>query len=384
MKRNTIYHGNCLEVLKTLQDNSIDCCVTSPPYYGLRDYGVKGQIGLEETPEAFVAELVKVFDEVKRVLKPTGQLWLNIADSYAGSGKGASTHPKTNQKWLQGNNKGSHDKTLCFKSKVIKPKDLIGVPWMLAFALRDAGWYLRQEIIWAKPNPMPESVTDRCTKSHEQIFLLTKSSKYFYDAEAIKNKSIDMYDDRGIRGNKKRKPTRLISGIRNPGVYPKSNKRSVWSVTTKPCLEAHFATFPEKLIEPCILAGTSAEGCCAECGKPYERILNKELVPTYKASFNSVAKERDFEADAQDQGSNRMKDGHKPGWAYISKTTGWKPTCECKAGKLPAIVLDPFSGAGTTALVAKKKGRDYIGIELNKQYIKISNKRLYNELGIFF
>lgn len=196
MIRNIIYHGNCLKVLKTLPDNSIDCCVTSPPYYGLRNYGVEGQIGLEETPEAFVAELVKVFDEVKRVLKPTGTLWLNMGDSYAGSGKGAATHPRTNNQWMQGNNnKGSLDKTIHnFKSELIKPKDLIGVPWMLAFALRASGWYLRMDIIWNKTNPMPESVTDRPTKAHEYIFLLTKSAKYFYDAEAIKTESIEPFN----------------------------------------------------------------------------------------------------------------------------------------------------------------------------------------------
>jgi DNA modification methylase len=381
MKRNTIYHGNCLEVLKTLPDNSIDCCITSPPYYGLRNYGVEGQIGLEETPEAFVAELVKVFDEVKRVLKPTGQLWLNIGDSYAGSGKGAGD--TTTDNWKQGTHKGTRDNginNIKLKTPGAKPKDLIGVPWMLAFALRAAGWYLRQEIIWAKPNPMPESVTDRCTKAHEQIFLLTKSAQYFFDAEAIKTESIEPDDDRGSGGNRKRKPTQLINGIRNSGVYPKANKRSVWSVTTQPYSEAHFATFPEELIEPCILAGTSTEGCCAECGKPRERKLEK--VGTSELRNGSQWKEKAVIVEMKGETSLRTS-MHTTNELPVYETTGWKATCECNAATVPAVVLDPFSGAATTAIVAKKKGRDYIGIELNEKYIALSNKRLYEELGMF-
>lgn len=293
---------------------------------------------------------------------------------YAGSGKGAATHPRTNNQWMQGNNnKGSLDKTIHnFKSELIKPKDLIGVPWMLAFALRASGWYLRMDIIWNKTNPMPESVTDRPTKAHEYIFLLTKSAKYFYDAEAIKTESIEPYDDRGSSGNKKCKPTQLINGIRNSGVYTKANKRSVWTVSTQPFSGAHFATFPEDLIEPCILAGTSAEGCCLVCGKPYEREIEKRYV-----------KHENWFGDKHKVRNSRGKSGNAYNELIATETKRWKPTCECNSTTVPAIVLDPFSGAATTAVVAKKNGRDYIGIELNEKYIELSNKRLYEELGMF-
>ena len=438
MELNKTYCGDSLEILKTFPDNCVDVLVTSPPYWGLRDYGtgkweggeercdhkgnpfrikaginkncqtgkdgkntedtepfkevcgkcgakrIDSQLGLEATPEKYVAKMVAVFRECKRVLKPTGTMWVNLGDSYAGSGKGAATHPETNGQWKQGTNKGTHEKTVHnFKSELLKPKDLIGIPWRVAFALQADGWYLRSDIIWNKPNPMPESVTDRPTKSHEYIFLLSKSQKYFYDAEAIKTESIEPDDDRGSRGNQKRKPTETISGIRNSGVYPKANKRSVWTVTTQPYREAHFATFPEDLIVPCIKAGSSEHGCCAECGKPWERVVKKKLIPTAKASFNSKADKRDFAADAQDQGSNRSKDGHKPGWAYQSETTGWQPTCNCNAGIVPSVVLDPFMGAGTTAVVARKLNRNFIGIELNPKYIAISQNRLRKEIGIF-
>jgi DNA modification methylase len=433
MKRNTIYHGDALEVLKTFPDNSIDCCVTSIPYWGLRDYGTgkwiggdknckhqrkkhgdkcitgtrnviggtgngiykdvcnmcgairkDAQIGLEKTPGEFVTKIVKVFMEVLRVLKPTGTLWLNIGDTYAQSSYGTGGGWAKNEKPYH--NAPSQKRSLFSDPGYkhgLKNKNIVGIPFRVAFALQEAGWYLRQDIIWNKPNPMPESVTDRCTKAHEYIFLLSKSPNYYYDAEAIKTESFDPNDDRGGRGNQKRIPTEKISGIRNSGIYPKANKRSVWTVTTQPYSEAHFATFPEKLIEPCILAGTSEKGCCSECGKPYKRIVKKKLIPTYKASFNSVIDKRDLEADIQDQGSNRSKDGHKPLWAYYSETVGWRATCKCEAEIVPAIVLDPFNGSGTTTILSRKKGRDSIGIELNEKYIEMSNKRSHKELGIF-
>lgn len=256
--------GDCLESLKLLADGSVDCCVTSPPYYGLRDYGVVGQIGLEESPEAYVARLVEVFREVRRVLSDTGTLWLNIGDSYYNHrpGKGQiipkQTVSSTNQDLP----------TVCArrgnKLKGLKEKDLIGIPWMLAFALSADGWYLRQDIIWNKTNPMPESVRDRCTKSHEYIFLLTKSPKYYYDHKSIKE---DLAEGSDVAyRNKLRKGKKYDAKAPYTNNFPasfdeeKRNKRSVWTLATKPYKGAHFATFPPALIEPCIIAGCPLGG----------------------------------------------------------------------------------------------------------------------------
>lgn len=338
MTVNKIYQGDCLEVLKSFPDKAVNCCVTSPPYYGLRDYGHSGQIGLEETPEAFVSKLVEVFTEVKRVLKKDGTLWVNLGDSYANNGCNSSNVGGFTGERIRNGKKGIMDSRPRKIPNNIKPKDLIGIPWMVAFALRSSGWYLRQDIIWHKPNPMPESVTDRCTKSHEYIFLLSKSAKYYYDAEAISEPCLSVeYDDRpfGVVRDRifdydsKQKVLRTkggrggfgsLKGKNNCTTYSHSNetgkawepsetrnKRSVWTVTTKPFSEAHFATFPEDLIVDCIKAG------CPEHG----------------------------------------------------------------------VVLDPFSGAGTTALVASKLNRNFVGIELNLEYIKISEKRLQQQLGMF-
>lgn len=265
-----VIHGDCLEKLKELPDKIINCCVTSPPYYGLRDYGIDGQIGLEKTPGEYIDKLVDVFREVKRVLKDDGTLWLNIGDSYAGSGKGAWNNKDKQKEAYVPDPKGKQSK-LQKTWEGIKPKDLIGIPWMLAFALRTDGWYLRQDIIWHKPNPMPESVTDRCTKSHEYIFLLSKSPHYYYDHEAIKEPTVYPV---GSREDKKRgdfkgkyhahEEFKHISdsfrAIRNT-----RNKRDVWTVSTKPYRGAHFATFPKDLIEPCILAGCPIGGTVLDC-----------------------------------------------------------------------------------------------------------------------
>lgn len=386
---NTIHTGNCYELLPKIPDNSIDCCVTSPPYFGLRNYGTDPtkwpkcsykifgfevnipamtcSYGLEPTMEAFVAHTVLIFEQVRRVLKPTGTLWLNFGDSYAGNG---GQFEKTSSTTLQGKQPGREaygmKKRYNKKDKILKSKDLMGIPWMIAFALREAGWYLRQDIIWHKPNPMPESVTDRCTKSHEYIFLLTKSAKYYYDHKSImkgisqssidrlsqdvenqkgsdrvpgktngsmkavksnwngstfdKGKTGEVMDEyrHGARrsGNKERKPgsergcpdntgSNVCSSV--PWEEVKANKRSVWTVTTTPFKEAHFATFPEELIVDCIKAGCPING----------------------------------------------------------------------------IVLDPFSGAGTTAIVSRKLERNFIAMELNEKYTQLSNNRINQELGMF-
>jgi len=288
--------------MKTLPEQSVNCCVTSPPYFGLRDYGHEGQIGLEETPEAFIQKMVEVFRQVKRVLRDDGTLWLNLGDSYAGSGKGRNADGSHQEGGKQGTNKGTVLGSLVKTyAQDCKSKDLIGIPWMVAFALRADGWYLRQDIIWHKPNPMPESVQDRCTKAHEYIFLLSKSSKYYYDIESIKE---PVKQDWGTRNRSNGKYHNEGSGLQPHSGLEKSyefaNKRSVWSVNTSSYEGAHFATFPTRLIEPCILAG-------------------------------------------------------------------------CPKG---GVVLDPFGGSGTTALVANENNRDAILCELNPEYFPLIKERL--------
>lgn len=305
-----ILQGDCLEVLKTLETNSINCCITSPPYWGLRDYGVEGQLGLEKTPEEYVANMVNVFSEVKRVLHEDGTLWLNLGDTYASDTKGSGgiSNSTLNAKYDEYGNLAGKSQPHFNARKIqhgLKQKDLVGVPWRVAFALQADGWYLRQDIIWHKPNPMPESVTDRCTKAHEYIFLLSKNQKYYFDNESIKEPSVA---EAGTAGNWKgnrdfglpNRQTRFYKPNLGGSIDGTRNKRSVWTVTTKPFKEAHFATFPEDLILPCVLAG-------------------------------------------------------------------------CPKG---GIILDPFNGAGTTGVVAKKNFREYIGIELNEEYIKIAEKRI--------
>ncbi len=339
MELNKIYTGDALEVLKTFPDSSIDCCVTSPPYYALRDYGVPGQIGLEESPDAFIERLTGVFSEVRRVLKPAGTLWVNMGDSYAGSRKGSAGWADNALRYKQGTNRGMLGKsTLVITHKGYKDKDLIGIPWMLAFALRADGWYLRQDIIWQKITAMPESVKDRCTKAHEYIFLLAKSRTYYFDHEAIKEPAVG-FDTNPPRGseaaykpNSGRRNKGNSVGFRGGNAYTKNhsfdnstehtrefhgnvpnttglrNKRDVWSVASSQCKESHFATFPEKLITPCILAG------CPEGG----------------------------------------------------------------------VVLDPFMGSGTTGIVARKLMRNYVGIELNPEYARMAERRIHNEGGLQF
>jgi len=303
-----ILNGDCRDVLKTLPDQSVHTCVTSPPYFGLRDYGHAGQMGLEPTPDEFVSELVNVFREVRRVLRDDGTLWLNLGDSYAGSGKGRNGDgsPNFDSQSKQATSIGTIIGNL-IKSKTpdCKPKDLIGIPWRVAFALQADGWFLRQDIIWHKPNPMPESVTDRCTKSHEYIFLLSKSPKYYFDHEAIKEpvaaSSIIRLTQPNISAQvgSNRVPFKTNGTMKAVGNTEMRNKRSVWTVTTKPFKGAHFATFPPDLIEPCVLAGCPVDG----------------------------------------------------------------------------VVLDPFGGAGTTGLVAKRNNRNAILIELNSEYVEIIKNR---------
>jgi DNA modification methylase len=260
----TILKGDCRDVLRTMPDESVHCVVTSPPYFGLRDYGVAGQIGLEPTPAAFIDEMVAVFAEVRRALRSDGTIWLNLGDSYAGGGGFCPTAPSTATS--KSGKYGSAGAAMKSVGKVagVKTKDLIGIPWRVAFALQADGWYLRQDIIWSKPNPMPESVRDRCTKAHEYLFLLSKSERYYYDADAIKEASAT---EPHAPGNSDKRFDKDGTHSWGPermdkvwGADGKRNRRSVWEVTTQPFSEAHFATFPPALIEPCILAGCPAGG----------------------------------------------------------------------------------------------------------------------------
>lgn len=301
---NTIEFGDCRETMArwATEGVKVQTCITSPPYYGLRDYGHTGQIGLEETPEEFIDNLVDVFRHVREILADDGVIWVNIGDSYynyrPGVGQRQGKQSIAGQKFSEVENCPKRG----LKLEGLKEKDLIGIPWMLAFALRADGWYLRQDIIWHKPNPMPESVKDRCTKAHEYIFLLSKSKNYYFDNEAIK------YDATSTDNtNRNRDDTRLnntpgrskMGGLKKND-YTKANKRSVWTVNTKPYKGAHFAVYPQELIEPCVLAG-SREG---------------------------------------------------------------------------DIVLDPFMGSGTTAAVAIKNGRKYLGCELNQEYESLQQERI--------
>jgi len=301
--RDTILFGDCKETLSAFLPKTARMCVTSPPYYGLRDYGGEDkQIGQENTPEEYIQNLVEVFREVRDVLTDDGTLWVNIGDSYYNYRPGKAyvkqTVSKTNQDLPEYSPKRSN------RLDGLKEKDLIGIPWMLAFALRADGWYLRQDIIWHKPNPMPESVRDRCTKAHEYIFLLSKNKKYYYDHEAIKEKAVGERwgGNTPINMNNTKDTDNQFSGLTRPRkmVYDKRNKRSVWKVNLKPYKGSHFAVFPPDLIEPCIKAG-SQEGDC---------------------------------------------------------------------------ILDPFMGSGTTAMVAKSLGRDYIGCELHEEYGSLIEKRI--------
>jgi DNA modification methylase len=300
--------GDVRERLHELPDVCVRTCVTSPPYFGLRDYGVEGQIGLEQTPEEYVSALVNVFREVRRILTDDGTLWLNLGDSYANDGKWGGSSGGKHVEALHGATGIGRGK----KSTSLKPKDLIGIPWRVAFALQADGWYLRQDIIWHKPNPMPESVTDRCTKAHEYIFLLAKSPRYYFDAEAVKEPAVntrkpgrkitDTRETYGVGGGNAGL-NGLMARYHNGEMPTHRNRRSVWSIATKPFKGAHFATFPPDLIEPCILAGSA---------------------------------------------------------------TG-------------DTVLDPFNGSGTTGIVSVKHGRRYVGIELNPEYVEITNKRFQEE-----
>lgn len=352
--------GGNLAVLPQLPGESVHCCVTSPPYFGLRDYGHEEQIGLERTPQEYVAKMVEVFREVRRVLRPDGTLWLNIGDSYARLQP--DNVPQSKNKRVVPPKR--HDR---IKNAGMKAKDLIGIPWMVAFALRADGWYLRQDIIWAKPNPMPGSMSDRCTTAHEYVFLLTKKARYFCDMEAIKEPAT-----RGAAGSTF---TKGKTGMNGKGrVSSKErvdaedrNKRSVWSIPTRPFKGAHFAVMPEALVVNCVKAGTSLKGCCPKCGAQIARVVERERVATRPGDDTKV---KGTEAATH---GNRDPERH----VTTTRTVGWEPSCGCKRREpVPCVVLDPFSGAGTVAAVAASMNRKFVGIELNPEYAAMSEKRV--------
>ncbi len=457
-----ILHGDCRDILPTLPKKSVHCVVTSPPYWGLRSYGHWfiqtvwdqwggtaldafcppkknkdrwlfrmrwraaergsgvfsldkktwiGCHGLEPTPELYVQHAVQIFSQVKRVLRDDGTLWLNLGDSFAGGGRGFGYGGK------QDTNLGCENMPKAIVPNGLKPKDLCGIPWRVAFALQADGWYLRSDIIWHKPNPMPESVTDRPTKSHEYLFLLTKSARYFYDAEAVKepgrcqndHDSIESRKDRALsltaqktlptaekngirpqRTDKQRGHSRRHAGFndrwdqmtREEQCSVGRNLRSVWTIATQPSSEPHFAMFPEALVVPCIKAGTSEHGVCPECGAGWERVVESKRImrhelppddPNYRPGRYTVK-------------SSGMDDYSKGGGQAFSesKTIGWRPTCKCgHEDRERAVVLDPFSGMATVGVVCEKLGRKYIGIELNPKYAERSEKRKGKASNLF-
>lgn len=340
-----IKQGNCLDVLDGIPDESIHCVVTSPPYFLLRNYGVDGQIGQEKTPDEYVNNLVEVFRKVRRVLRKDGTIWLNVGDSFV--------RDETND---------------------LKPKDLIMIPFRVALALQKDGWWMRSDIIWSKTNAIPEPVKDRPTRSHEYVFLLTKSSKYFYDYIAIREPAkTKKWPGIGPQHSGARERGEKYQDMK---VHEYRNTRSVWEITPQHLSEAHHAVMPMKLAERCILAGTSERGCCSKCGSPRIRNIQKGKTKTvYDEDMEDELKE----GMSRMAGSARKISGSS--WKKQREQNpdimvGWKSSCSCNAEIKNCVVLDPFTGSGTTLIAAMKNGRDSVGIELNKEYIELAKKRI--------
>lgn len=424
-----IINADVIDGLKSLPEKSVHCVITSPPYWGLRDYGTATweggnpncdheverwdgpkqtqgaqsghaakrdrldrnichkcgairedkQIGLESTPEKYLEKMMRVFREVHRVLRDDGTLWLNIGDSYA------NAQPRGRMEDQGDLSTGDHGELIpkrdwsCWN---LKQKDLVGMCWRVAFALQSEGWYLRSDIIWAKPNPMPESITDRPTRSHEYVFLFAKSARYFYDADAVREKYQEATIERkryAFNGDVNpsslatKNPALHRTGYLDPMGNPAGrNRRDVWIITTQPTPEAHFATFPEALVEPCIKAGTSERGCCSVCGAPRVRVVEKEI-PEARGNNH---RDNGYLSPSK---IPRSKNDQNP----IVRTIDWQPSCTCNAETVPCVVLDPFGGSGTVAKVARDLNRDAILIELNPTYVEIARRKLRADEQLF-
>jgi DNA modification methylase len=410
----SVYLGNAKEVMGELAAEGVDCVITSPPYWGLRDFGVTptvwggsaecshhwspvqrgrrkdllpsdlttrtarvgitdrqdaaatnggrfcqrcqawlGSLGLEPSPQLFVAHLVELFRGVRRLLKPTGVVWLNLGDTFYHAGK------------VRG----------AIAEQGLKPKDLIGVPWRVALALQADGWFLRSDVVWHKPNPVPEPAIDRPVRAHEFLFLLSKQAHYFYDAEAVREPTVSPPSNAAwpmlaIHSGKYERLRDPI--VRSAANYARRSaphsrdraQRSVWTIPTEPFRGSHTATFPTMLVEPCILAGTSAAGCCSLCGRPFERMLEITYEPL------SSRRETRKAAGVFEMEMRQLR---------VARTTGWRPTCACGASATPAVVLDPFAGTGTALAVARRLGRVAVGIELNRAYLELIKRRLLQQ-----
>jgi len=428
-----ILQGDVMDGLRSLPENCVQCTVTSPPYFALRDYGVDGQIGLEATPEEFIDTMVRVFREVRRVTRPDGVLWLNLGDSYSGSSssKGAVVN-KNSMSAGTGQDVGYRDKPLGIVNGY-KAKDLMGIPWRCAFALQADGWYFRSAMPWIKRNCMPESTTDRPTSAIEYIFLMTKSARYFYDGEAIRvpssesyqndarpqgvlrqkvnkrskypnegqfkkqdqtgnptytgfnerwnnqkqSKRADLPANQRVSGGKREDGTPIGDGqtrnYRNSdpffeswqGLYSESENPLAFVINPQSRPELHFATFPDLLAATCIKAGTSEYGCCPKCGAPYQRIVECSGGTTGKS----------WHPHADDGVTGQI--GGMPTEGYSRQFKGWQPGCKCgEKERSPCLVLDPFMGSGTVAVVARELNRSSVGCELNPAYVEIIKKRL--------
>jgi DNA modification methylase len=375
----SVYLGDVREVLAEMADDSVHCIVTSPPYWNLRDYSAAGQIGLEPTPAAYVAEIVAVFRELRRILRRDGTLWLNLGDSYANRVHGKSQTYGSSDGRL---GRGPRPTPMCTAVGGLKVKDLVGMPWQVAFALREDGWYLRADVIWSKPNGMPESATDRPSLAHEHLFMFTRSGRYFYDRDAetqpLADSSIARMQQNngqpkfdGARARREDAQAGIGNGdtLRADRLAPLSgvNLRSVWEIATTPFPDAHFATFPVEIPRRAIRLGTSEHGVCAECGSPWRRRI--------KVSGGTVGRSwHDHEGDMQV--GNRAENAAKGGHGYRRETLGWRPSCDHITPVVPATVLDPFLGSGTTLEVAIMLGRRGVGVELAPDYLPMIEKRI--------
>lgn len=443
----SLLEGDARKVLRTLPEASVQTVITSPPYWGLRDFSSddggslnvvwsdgdcdhkwspdiedwgslrpprvnrprdrpelekapagwstrdltakpgsgnvcprcnawRGQLGLEPTPALFVEHIVEVFREVRRVLRDDGTLWLNLGDSYSGTigssnfgvGSGAIVrpgYPRQNEE-----NRGIRIRN------PLPAKNLLGMPWRVAFGLQEDGWFLRSDVIWSKPNPMPESVSDRPTRAHEYLFLFTKRPSYFYDAHAVREKSeFGRRDWSSVEGNLASYDAKRASATVSGG-DPKAgrNKRTVWEIPTQAYPEAHFATFPEKLVEPCIKAGTPEKGSCAECGRPWDRGVEKSYIPGGRGGPASrIGDAVHGPEEARDRDQESIFSVRK---TLKERTVGFRPACDHEGDPIPAIVLDPFCGSGTAGLVAIGNGRRFIGIDIKPSYLAMAEKRL--------